>query len=151
MNDSVARERYQTGNVYTHAPGKLVSEADHVLFCLITQMTHPIHLDEEFAAKATKHKRILVASSYVLSILMGLSENITPTAHEAMEIVSIYHPLPVFHGDVIHGESTVLEYEPAIGEDASGTLLLETRATNQNGEMVFAFERRFLLKRSSAD
>lgn len=148
MSDLLDRTHYQPGRVYQHFPGKFVSEADHVLFCLITQMTHPIHLDEVFASHATKHRTILVASSYMLSILMGVSADIAPKVYEDMEIVSIYHPLPVFHGDTIYGETTVLEQSDPAGDTALQTVLLETKGINQHGAMTFSFVRKFLLEAS---
>ena len=38
-------EEFEVGDVYSHWPGKTVTEYDHHLFCLLTMARHPLHID----------------------------------------------------------------------------------------------------------
>ncbi|TSD90163.1 MaoC family dehydratase [Mycobacterium sp. KBS0706] len=138
------------GAIFRHWPGKTVTEADHVLFCLLTHNTHPIHIDAHYAKSATRHGRVLVVSSYLFSVLLGISTaDILRNATRHLDFQSIRHVAPVFHGDTIHGESTVLDVEPAQEGNSTGIVSLETRGYNQDGVLVISFLSRVAIRRSS--
>jgi len=136
---------FVVGQVYKHYPPKTITESDNNLFCLLTLNRHPIHSDIEFAKKSV-HGKILVVGTYVLSLVVGMSvPHISGAAIANLEYEKIIHNGPVFIGDTIRAESTVLEIKPSLKKPDRGVLYVETVAFNQNDEQVLTLRRRVLL------
>lgn len=136
---------FVVGQVYKHYPHKTVTESDNNLFCLLTLNRHPLHNDIEFAKKSY-HGKVLVVGTYVLSLVVGMSvPDISGTAIANLEYEKIIHNGPVFIGDTIRAESTVLEIKPSLKKPDRGVLYVETVAFNQNDEQILTLRRRILL------
>ena len=130
-------EDFEVGQVHRHWPGKTVTEADHVLFCLLTHNNHPIHIDAHYSSTATRHGKVLVVSTYLFSVLLGISvADRLQKATRHLDFESLHHVAPVFHGDTIYGESTVLAKELAREQDSTGIITVETRGYNKDGTPV---------------
>ena len=103
-------EEFEVGAVYRHWPGKTVTEYDDHLFCLLTMNHHPLHLDAHYAETATQFKRNVVVGNYIYSLLLGMSvPDVSGKAIANLEVESLRHVAPTFHGDTIYGETTVLD------------------------------------------
>jgi len=138
---------FAVGQVYKHYPPKTVTDSDNNLFCLLTWNHHPIHSDQEFAKKSA-HGKILVVGTYVLSLVVGMSvPHISGAAIANLEYEKVVHNGPVFIGDTIRAESTVLEVKPSQKKTDRGVLYVETVAFNQNDQKVLTLRRRVLLPR----
>src|SRR3954451_3733658 len=96
-------EEFEIGAVYRHWPGKTVTEADDHLFCLLTMNHHPLHIDAHYAETATHFKRNVVVGNYVYSVVLGMSvPDVSGKAIANLEIESLKHARPTFHGDIIY-------------------------------------------------
>jgi acyl dehydratase len=103
-------EEFEVGATYKHWPGKTVTEYDDHLFCLLTMNHHPLHLDANYAQETTQFGQNVVVGNYVYSILLGMSvPDISGKAIANLEIESLRHVAPTFHGDTLYGETTVLD------------------------------------------
>ncbi len=132
--------------MYRHWPGKTVTEYDHHLFCLLTMVRHPLHLDVHYADSATRHQQPLVIGSYLFSLLLGLSEaDVAGKAITHQGFEKIDHLAPVFHGDTLYAESEVYGKEDISDRPARGLVLLETRGRNQHGDLIMAFRRKLVV------
>jgi len=121
-----------------HKLSKTITEGDHSLFCALTMNHHPVHVDEHYA-KEQKHGKILVAGTYVLSLVVGLSvPDVSIDCVAALDYESIVHVNPVFIGDTIHVESGY--------SDADMIRKISTIGYNQHNEMVISIVRNVLLK-----
>ena len=150
MSGDLYFEDFEPGAVFRHWPGKTVTEADHVMFCLLTHNNHPIHLDAHYSETATRHGKLLVVSSYLFSVLLGISvADMLPKATRHLDFESLHHSAPVFHGDTIYGESTVLSKELPKEDGATGVVSFETRGYKQDGTLVITFKRRVAIRRAS--
>src|SRR6201982_3067916 len=110
-------EQFEVDAVYKHWPGKTVTEYDDHLFCLLTMNHHPLHLDTNFAENTTDFKQNVVVGNYIYSLLLGMSvEDVSGKAIANLEISSLRHVAPTFHGDTIYGETTVLGTRPSTYE-----------------------------------
>ena len=101
-------EDFAVGDTYEHRPGRTISEADNTWFTLLTMNTHPVHFDAEYA-RHTEFGKPLVASTLTLAILVGMS--VSDTSQKAVANLGwtdISLPKPVFAGDTLYAESTVL-------------------------------------------
>jgi acyl dehydratase len=146
-----ALDDFVVGDVYRHWPGKTVTEYDDHLFCLITMNHHPLHLDTHYAERETQFGRNVVVGNYVYSLLLGMSvRDVSGQAIANLEIESLRHLKPTFHGDTLYGETEVLEVTPSASKPDRGVVYVETRGFNQHGELVCTFRRKVLVPKVAA-
>ena len=144
-------EEFEVGAVYKHWPGKTVTEYDDHLFCLLTMNHHPLHLDANYAAQATDFGRNVVVGNYIYSLLLGMSvPDVSGQAIANLEVTSLKHVAPTFHGDTIYAETTVLDKRESSSKPDRGIVTVETRAFNQRGERVCIFKRRVMVPKRAA-
>jgi acyl dehydratase len=138
-------EEFEVGAVYKHWPGKTVTEYDDHLFCLLTMNHHPLHLDAHYAEE-TDFGRNVVVGNYVYSLLLGMSvPDVSGKAIANLEVESLRHVAPTFHGDTIYGETTVLDKRPSGSKPDRGVVSVETRGHNQDGKLVCVFRRKVMV------
>ena len=143
-------EEFEVGATYRHWPGKTITEADDNLFCLITMNHHPLHLDAHYAETQTQFGRNVVFGNLVYSLALGMSvPDVSGKAIANLEIESLKHENPTFHGDTIYAETTVLEKKESSSKNDRGIVYVETRAYNQRGERVCIFRRRVMVPKKS--
>lgn len=138
-------EDFEVGATYHHRPGRTLLEADNTWFTLLTMNTHPIHFDAEYA-KRTEFGRPLVVSTLTLAVLVGMS--VADTSRNAVANLGwkeIKLPKPVFAGDTLYAESTVLDKRESKSRPTEGIVTIRTLGRNQHGDVVCEFERTFLV------
>ena len=139
-------EEFEVGDVYWHWPGKTITEADDHLFCLLTMNHHPLHLDAHYAEHESQFGRNVVVGNLVYSLVLGMSvPDISGKAIANLEIESLRHALPTFHGDTIQAKSTVLEARASRSKPDRGIITVESVGWNQRDEIVCEFRRRVLI------
>ncbi|HZB49556.1 MAG TPA: MaoC family dehydratase [Mycobacteriales bacterium] len=139
-------EEFEVGAVYRHWPGKTVTEYDDHLFCLLTMNHHPLHLDAHYAEQTTDFGRNVVVGNYVYSLLLGMSvPDVSGKAIANLEVESLRHVAPTFHGDTVYGETTVLDKRLSGSKPDRGVVTVETRGHNQNGALICVFRRRVMV------
>ena len=142
-------EEFEVGAVYKHWPGKTVTEYDDHLFCLLTMNHHPLHLDAHYAATTTDFGRNVVVGNYIYSLLLGMSvPDVSGQAIANLEVESLKHVAPTFHGDTIYGETTVLAKRLTSRGDR-GVVEVETRGYKQDGTLVCVFRRKVMVPKRS--
>ena len=146
-------EEFEVGAVYKHWPGKTVTEYDDHLFCLLTMNHHPLHLDAHYAEETTEFGRNVVVGNYIYSLLLGMSvPDVSGKAIANLEVESLKHTRPTFHGDTIYGETEVLDKTESRSKDDRGVVYVETRGYKQDGTVVCTFRRKVMVpKRSYGD
>src|SRR5947208_8043529 len=103
-------EDFEPGDVYKHWPGKTITEYDDHLFCMMTMNHHPLHTNEWFAENETVQKQNVVVGNLVYSLVLGMSvPDVSGAAIANLEIESLLHPKPTFHGDTIYAVTKVLD------------------------------------------
>ncbi|MFJ5233766.1 MaoC family dehydratase [Kitasatospora sp. NPDC088391] len=137
-------EEFEVGAVYKHWPGKTVTEYDDHLFCLLTMNHHPLHLDANYATTTVQGRNVVVGN-YVYSLLLGMSvEDVSGKALANLEIESLRHIAPTFHGDTLYGETTVLDKNMTSKPDR-GIVYVETKGYKQDGTVVCVFRRKVMV------
>lgn len=146
-----AFEDFVVGDVYRHWPGKTITEADDHLFCMITMNHHPLHTDAYFAEHSTVHGRNVVVGNLVYSLVLGMSvADVSGSAIANLEVESLIHKRPTFHGDTIYAVSRVLAAEPSKSKPDRGIVTVETFGYNQHGDEVVYFRRKVMVWRKDA-
>ena len=136
---------FEIGEVIKHWPRKTITESDNNLFCLLTLNHHPLHSDVQYARNSIQG-RIVVVGTYVLSLVVGMTvPDISGAAIANLEYEAVVHNAPVFIGDTIHAETEVIDVVPSRKSVDRGVLYVETRAFNQDGNLVLRFRRKVLL------
>jgi acyl dehydratase len=142
-------EEFEVGAVYKHWPGKTVTEYDDHLFCLLTMNHHPLHLDLNYA-QTTQFRQNVVVGNFIYSLLLGMSvADVSGKAIANLEVESLRHVAPTFHGDTIYGETTVLDKRESASRDDRGVVQVETRGYKQDGTMVCIFRRKVMVPKNS--
>ena len=140
-------EDFRPGDVFEHRPGRTVLDADNVWFTLLTLNSQQVHFDAAYAAR-TEWKHMLVDSTFTLALLTGMSVRTVSAkvvANLGWDKVRATHP--VFAGDTLYAESTVLHKRESASRPTQGIVTVSTRGLNQNGQEVMSFERIMLVHR----
>ena len=128
-----AFEDFEPGDVYRHWPGKTITEYDDHLFCMITMNHHPLH------------------TNLVYSLVLGMSvPDVSGSAIANLEIETLQHKNPTFHGDTIYAVTEVINKVPSSSKPDRGVVTVETRGFNQDGIEVCFFRRKVLVWRRDA-
>ena len=89
---------------------------------------------------------MLVDSTLTLALLTGMSVRTVSAkvvANLGWDKVKATHP--VFAGDTLYAESTVLSKREAKSRPTQGIVTVSTRGLNQDGKEVMSFERTMLI------
>jgi acyl dehydratase len=135
-------EELTEGDVYKHPWTRTVTEMDNVLFTSLTMNVQPLHLDEEFA-KTTIHGQRVVNSLFTLALIGALQvpELTFGTTLGNLGYDKIEFPAPVFHGDTLRAETTILKKRLSKSRDDSGIVWFEHRGYKQDGTLICRVER----------
>lgn len=138
-------EDFAVGHIYEHRPGRTVTENDNIWFTLLTMNTHPLHFDNEYAAKS-EFGRPLVNSCLTLSIVVGMSvSDISQKAIGNLGWDAIKLTAPVFCGDTLYAESTVLSVRESASRPTQGIVTVQTTGKKSDGTEFIRFERSILV------
>jgi itaconyl-CoA hydratase len=146
MNPTRGRtfEDFTVGQVIEHPLGRTVSQTDNAWFTLLTHNTNPIHFDAHYAAQ-TEFKRILVNSAFTIALVTGLS--VADMSQNAVNLGwdDVRMPNPLFEGDTVYAQSTVLEVRQSKSRPHQGIVTFKSIGFNQHGTVVLEFKRTILV------
>jgi len=92
-----------------------------------------------------------VVGNFVYSLVLGMSvPDVSGKAIANLEIESLKHSKPTFHGDTIRAETLVLEKVESTSRPDRGIVTVETRGINQRGEEVCYFRRKVMVPKKNA-
>ena len=136
---------FAVGDVYRHAHGRTITQTDNTWFTLLTNNTHDVHYNADYASR-TEFGKPLVVSTLTLAVVTGLSvEDVSRNAVANLGWEHVRLPAPVFAGDTIYAESEVLEVRPSRSRPGQGIVRVRTRGFNQDDVTVLEFERSVLV------
>jgi itaconyl-CoA hydratase len=136
---------FRVGDVYRHAHGRTITQTDNTWFTLLTNNTHDVHYNADYASR-TEFGKPLVVSTLTLAIVTGLSvPDVSQNAVANLGWENVRLPAPVFAGDTIYAESEVLEVRPSRSRPGQGIVRVRTRGFNQDDVTVLEFERSVLV------
>lgn len=142
-------EEMEVGMVIRHPFTRTVTEMDNILFTSITMNPAPIHLDDEHA-KTTIHGQRLMNSLYTAGLIGGMTvlETTFGTTLGNLGYEKMTFPNPVFHGDTLRAETTIVNKRESKSRPDAGIVWFEHRGYNQRNELVhYAHRSGMILKR----
>ena len=146
-------EEMKEGAEFSHPFTRTVTEMDNVLFTSLTMNVAPIHLDEEYARTHLPQGRRLVNSLCTAALIGGM---IVPDLTFRTTIGNLGYekmtfPAPVFHGDTLRAESTILRKRESQSRPDAGIVWFEHRGYNQHDELVHLCHRAGMIMKKPAD
>lgn len=143
-------EDFVVGDVYVHSLGRTITGTDNAWFTHLTLNTNPSHFDHNYAAQ-TEFGRPLVNSCFTLALVTGMSvSDVSQNAMANLGWDEVRLPAPVFEGDTIYAESTVLELRASASRPNVGIVRIKTCGSNQDGVTVIEFFRTIMVYRSGS-
>lgn len=141
-------EQFQLGEIFQHELHRTVTETDNLLITTLTHNPQPLHLDADYAAKS-EFGKIVVNGLFTFSLMVGLSvaDTTLVTLVANLGYDAVIMPKPVFVGDTLRAETTVLDKRDSKSRPMAGLVIFEHRMFNQRDEMVCQCKRTALLKR----
>lgn len=145
-------EQFEVGQVFSHELSRTVTEMDNTLFSALTMNSQPLHLDAEFSSQTEFGER-LVNSLFTLGLVIGITVTDTTlgTTIANLGMTQISFPNPVFHGDTVSVETTVLTTRLSKSRAGAGIVEFEHRGMNQSGRTICLCRRSALMKRMSVE
>ena len=141
-------EQFSVGQRFEHVLRRTVTEADNLIFSTLTHNPAALHLDEE-AMKQSEFGTRIVNSCFTLSLMVGISvaDTTLGTTIANLGWDEVRFPHPVFIGDTLRIETTVLEMRESRSRPTQGIVTFQHKAFNQRNEEVGSCRRMALMKK----
>jgi acyl dehydratase len=141
-------EEFEVGQRFEHEVRRTVTDMDNILFTSLTHNPAAIHLDHEYA-KSTEFGKPLINSVFTLGLVVGVSvgETTLGTTVGNLGFEQVRFPRPVFAGDTLRGETTVVEVRESKSRRGQGIVVFEHRGYNQRNEEICICRRAALMLR----
>ena len=106
---------------------------------------HPLHTNDWFAEQSVQGRNVVVGN-LVYSLVLGMSvPDVSGAAIANLEVETLQHKFPTFHGDTIHAETRVLDVQESKSKNDRGIVTVESKGFNQDGKEVCYFRRRVMV------
>ncbi|WP_028080801.1 MaoC family dehydratase [Solimonas soli] len=144
-------EQFELNQVFRHEIRRTVTEADNVWFCSATYNPAQIHIDAEYC-RTTEFGKPLVNSIFTLGLVLGLSIQDTTlgTTVANLGMTDTRFPKPVFAGDTLRSQTTVVEIRESKSRPNAGIVTFRHEGYNQDDELVCTTLRQALMLRRPA-
>jgi acyl dehydratase len=141
-------EEFSVGQRFEHVLRRTVTEADNLIFSTLTHNPAALHLDEE-SMKQSEFGMRIVNSCFTLSLMVGISvaDTTLGTTIANLGWDEVRFPKPVFIGDTLRIETTVLEMRESRSRPTQGIVTFQHKAYNQRNEEVGSCRRMALMKK----
>jgi acyl dehydratase len=148
-NRGLYLDEMSEGMIVKHAITRTITEADNTFFSVMTMNPQPLHIDANLASQTEFGERI-VNSLFTLGLLVGITvhELTLNTTVANLGFTEVEFPKPVFHGDTLAAESTILSVRESKSRPTQGIALFEHRGYNQDGALVASCKRNALMLKS---
>ncbi|WP_370281709.1 MaoC family dehydratase [Pseudooceanicola sp.] len=144
-------EEFSVGQHFRHELTRSVTESDNMTFSLMSMNPQPLHVDFDFASRSEWGKP-LFNSMFTFAIMVGLTVQDTTlgTTIGNLGFSEVTFPAPVFHGDTLRAETTVLSVRESRSRPTQGLVEFEHRCFKQDGTLVAQCKRMALMKKREA-
>ena len=143
-------EDFQVGDVYRSRLGRTITDADNIMFTLLSNNTNQIHFNSEYA-RQTGFDKMLVNSIVTLAVVAGLGVIDVSENGFALGWDRILLPNPVYAGDTLYAEQRVIEVRESKSRPEQGIVKVRTLGVKQDGTVVIDYVRSVMVwKRAHA-
>ncbi|ALK09048.1 MaoC family dehydratase [Blastochloris viridis] len=145
-------EDFAVGATFRHRLTRTLTEMDNVLFSNMTLNPQPLHIDRHFCERETEWGQPLVNSLFTLGLMIGISVNdlTNGTTIANLGMTEVRFPAPLFHGDTLRAETTVLSVRESKSRPDAGIVEFHHRGYNQDDVLVAECRRQAFMKKRPA-
>lgn len=135
-------EDFRVGHVFRHKVGKTLTEGLFNAFTEFAMTTNPLSKNRRYAQRYG-FRDMVAPPGLVMAIVFSQSvEDISENARANLEYINMRFGVPVYLGDTIEAESTVLGVRASSKEPSLGVVHVQTTGRNQDGDVVLTYERK---------
>jgi len=135
-------EDFKVGQVFRHKGGKTVTEGLFNAFTEFNMTTNPLHKNRE-AARLYGYADMICPPGLVMNVVFSQTvEDVSENARANLEYIDMRFGAPVYPGDTLESETTILGVAPSSKDPDRGVVHVATVGRKQSGEVVIAFERK---------
>lgn len=144
-------EDFRVGDHIVHPRGRTIGDTEHMMLTNLVLNTAQLHFNQAMcdeSPQTTFGGKRVVYGGVVFAFVMGLASG--ETSENALEELSFdegRHKAPVFAGDTLFAESTVLETRPHPRFPDAGIVKFLLVGKNQRGEVVLEITRETTIRR----
>lgn len=139
-------DEIETDAVYSHKPGRTVTETDNVLFTTMTMNTQALHLDAAWSSCQPFGQR-LMNSMFTLATMVGQSvtQLTQGTIVAQLGLTDVAFPHPLYQGDTLYTETEVTSKRLSSSRPGQGIVTMKHTGRNQDQVIVAVATRTCLM------
>jgi 2-methylfumaryl-CoA hydratase len=135
-------EDFRVGQVFRHKGGKTVNQGLFNSFTEFNMTTNPLSKNREYA-RMYGYDDIVCPPGLVMNVVFSQTvEDVSENARANLEYIDMRFGAPVYPGDTLEAETTILGITPSSKDPDRGVVHVASLGRNQMGEVVIAFERK---------
>jgi 2-methylfumaryl-CoA hydratase len=135
-------EDFKPGQVFRHKGGKTLNEGLFNAFTDFSMTTNPLHKNAEYA-RLHGFEGLVAPPGLVMNVVFSQTvEDISENARANLEYIEMRFGAPVYVGDTLEAETTILGVVPSSKDPDRGVVHVSSIGRNQKGQVVIAFERK---------
>jgi itaconyl-CoA hydratase len=142
--EGVDFEDFEVGQVFEHRPGRTFSALENTLHALRSLDLSPRVVDRHHAERVHRGDQP-IGETFVLGVVTALTTKTFGKVVANLGWTNVTFARPVRAGDTVYAESEILATRESRSRPTQGIVHARTRALNQSGEEVCAFERHLLV------
>ena len=144
-------EDFSVGQVFRHKVGKTVTEGLFNAFTEFGMTTNPLSKNARYAEQYG-FRGLVAPPGLVMNIVFSQSvEDISENARANLEYRDMRFGAPVYIGDTIEVETTILGVKPSSRDRDRGVVHVQTTGRNQHGEIVLTLQRKVQIWKDNMD
>src|SRR2546427_10422591 len=133
---------FRPGQVFRHKRGKPIPEGLFAVFTDFSMTTNPLSKTARYA-RAYGFRDMVVPPGLVMAVVFSQSvEDVSENARASLEYIDMRFGIPVYLGDTLEAETTVLSVKASTRDPSLGVVHVQTTGQNQDGEVVLTFQRK---------
>jgi 2-methylfumaryl-CoA hydratase len=135
-------EDFRLGHTYRHKGGRTISEGIAAHFTDGSFTASPLHKNLRYA-QAYGFERLVCPPGLVMAVAFSQTvEDISENARANLEYIDMRFGAPVYVGDTIETETTILGVRGSSSQPDRGVAHVQSVARKQTGEIVIAYQRK---------
>src|SRR5947199_333886 len=133
---------FRPGQVFRHKRGKTITEGLFAVFTDFSMTTNPLSKNARYA-KAYGFRGMVVPPGLVMAVVFSQSvEDVSENARANLEYIDMRFGVPVYTGDTLEAETTVLSVRASTRDPSLGVVHVQTTGRNQDGDVALTFQRK---------
>src|SRR5262249_29780676 len=135
-------EDFRVGRVLRHKRGKTVTAGLFNAFTEFTMTTNPLSKNARYA-RAYGFRDLVVPPGLVMNVAFSQTvEDVSENARANLEYIGMRYGAPVYVGDTIEVETTILGVKPSSKDPDRGVVHVRSTGRTHDGAAAIPFERK---------